>query len=817
MPPPPQQQQQQALDPTAMLSALSTWTTPLTSLPLRTPIPDHTTAAGKDGQAATTSAAAPWAALVVLMPGDNAATTPRTRQLLDRVVEPVSNRILEVLAASQAGRDPAQSENASSRDAKGKGKAAASPPSASQDEPVLEIGAVVYGSKRTRERPAANGADSWLDELQEGNSSARHAALRKIPLMPSAQFFHSMRDERTLHLAPPSAAARALRDVQPHSVDLDSLLFGLDHDGDSAMGSSQGAALEESWWRAGTDERKETRAREDGLLLADALVAALEVSVDTGASSLPCIVVAGFTLTSCPSAKMLPDGRANSSHPFLRPRPPPISLYVLNFIPSTCSRPGEAPLSLPLRISSLPALRNEISFYDEWSWEKAAAQFVARGVFVSSVLCEPTNLMDEAAAADSQSASPTKEGLPAGSLCAQVHALLVGLEKDAVVPHDTASQIYTNTDDKASPVTPPQSLTFAFSGFSAATSHLGSGSMKCRRQSKANQRLLAAAGQGADGRRKSLAVAEQMQQNIQQHLHQQQQQNSAQSGLSGPAAAGLSGSAQANGSGQRAPTQHNGAPDYRVIHAALVRAKENKVPGVDDQAISTVGFLISQLIVMSKGLAGVYQVKKLIESGQQLPNPAPVNADQVRNITMADLNEIRTQLMAVQQSFFQYVALLAKGANPQNNVVAFAQKLVTIDQLGKNKGLRLGGPTTSKESQMAFQRFAQQHAALRQGLAPGATAAPGNAAPAQPQPPAMSSMTIPTTAPVAAQPAALPPPAQPAPPAQNLPAAQSTEATPRQVLWSGCIAWRTSPDKGPPQQVEAKSLAIAVQQRSLQE
>ena len=370
-----QQQHQQEQDAATMLSNLTTWITPISTLPLQLPIvfdhpgsgwvplPETTSSSSKLGSKSISTEShsqqqspaqdPPWASLIVLLPRDNAQITPRTQELLDHIIEPLSNRITEVLAASVAanvGSNPAVTGGATN-EAKGKGKGKASTAESTSQwnyggpqQPVLEIGAVLYGTrrsaaleaeKRTTSRPnekkeklvkakkeeedddmqdfisvqdgdadeATEQDDREYEWLHDLNSRTPYstAAIRRIKPMPSERFFTTLRSPSVAATSSrtdqsgggtafkePRSAMDLIKDRIPASINIDSLLFGIDANEDGpAMGGGENAAMEEAWWDAGDAENhkmqdagaSEQQQERDGLLLAEGLVAALEVSL----------------------------------------------------------------------------------------------------------------------------------------------------------------------------------------------------------------------------------------------------------------------------------------------------------------------------------------------------------------------------------------------------------------------------------------------------------------------------------------------------------------------------------------------------------
>jgi hypothetical protein len=266
----------QQQDPLSLLQAHSTWVTPSEDLPIKGPIIRESASMDVDMSGELASAGpsrAPWAALVVLMPSDNAAVTPRSREIVEEIIKPLSDRILEVLALSQGSSAPA-----SNSERKVAGKKPQQQQQPAVPKPELEIGTVLYGTRRTSRRAGKAKAEDdpsmdW-EELLSEKGPYEGSALRKMPLMPSETFFSNVKNGST-SLSPQPLMA-SVKENLGGGIDVEDLLFGVEDD----WKSGQIAEMDELWYdlEANAGVSKSGQDPTEGLLFAEGLVAAIEVS-----------------------------------------------------------------------------------------------------------------------------------------------------------------------------------------------------------------------------------------------------------------------------------------------------------------------------------------------------------------------------------------------------------------------------------------------------------------------------------------------------------------------------------------------------------
>lgn len=805
---------------------------------------------------------APLGILLVLLPLElrtrlEAGKPPPIVSLVDKVISPMVDRIRQRLAHASAMRASRVGQNSS--------KPESSTPGPDPPEAVLQVGSVLYG---TRRMGGLDSADSGLpptppwfgpDGPVESDAYARtgydSGAVQTIPLKSSKDALVALR-----RLAFPSSPTSATDWDRQDALDAlraqvmpvpapDSSLWPLSYTGlpTPESGPAGGAAWHEHW-ALGSDDHDSTK---EGILLAEALVAGLEL--------LPWAQPAGFKKATEPTW-LQPAGQAASPAPISgsgdehrnggeshkRKRdshstqvpPTPTCFYILSLLPTS------AGTSSGPDFSSLPALANQWSSNDGMPWARAAELLAKQGAFPCTAILN----------SDASCKLPTT--LAKDSPAARLHLALGGYPLDRVLdaslPADPNELLFPRTG-----VTLLASA--AFTGMTSSTKQLGPQwgtafpslpgpaiwSKPNRSQddtankndpqrspaTRHRQWLVCYSHREQEHRAVIIQAAVQLRESYSgaiSHLEHELKAASAAAEPAKPEAAqqSLTGaaagpSAPSASDGQSATRAVPNLPDPKAVIATLQQAATNKVEGVTQPMVNSFNFLLTHMVPMIRSAMTLLQVRQMaiqrnIPTDQLPETMRKMNFDVVA-AALTRLQQLHQKVVAVSGALAsgRLATMAAQQASKddtrttaqraQTALFSFMQELVNIDTTARNANLVL-------HPQFPNPQFANKGDATKAA----------HQAPSQPSQQAAASSSSPVAPPptqagqssVSAAAVSTPAPAQA--PVANTPGTANNPSNvirKREVFWAGSISWATqdpnSKEKGARKDVAAHVTATS--------
>lgn len=853
----------------------------LSAIPFQTRVEPATTALQSPEDLGATGESvmediAPLGVVLILLPTElqsrmEPGKPPPLISLIDQVVNPLVEKIRQRLASASAMRSMRLSQSPS--------KPIPSLASFGTDAPTpsLQVGTVFYGTRRSG-YPAAREPEfpptpPWsenqeTDPIMAGGTGILNAAgyssgsVETIPLQPVAQALDALRRRAFPDASAPASswerrdALDAMRQDGGSGLSSDASLLPSFYTGVPRPDSdSVDSAVWHEWWGCGTPESSQSVDDRNGPLLAEALVAALEL--------LPWAQPAGRRksseptwLRTCERASTPPEASPSPNETFGNPTSEsrkrkrdtsapllpttPTCLSILSFLPPSAGEPSNS------HFSSLPALSNQWSVHDMLSWNQAAQILARQGTYPCTAVLSP------------HSSGQLPSLLANNSPASRLHLALSGHtgepQPDSPLPSDPnellfsptgtshiASAAFTGFTSKSKQIGPQWGTAYpTFPGsalWTKAKSRTGDPPNKIDTQrspaSRHRQWIVATNQREQDNRETLVQAGCQLRETYYQamcllepelkaaSMAETNQHTKTEEGAQ-PETTAVSSGPKATSSSSAAPIASSSSepridasrsqasmPDPKTVIATLQRAATSKVDGVTQTVVNSFAFLLTHMVPMIRSAVALLQVRQMAAQRniphEQLP-------ETMRNMNFEAVITALRRLQQLHQKVITISGALASGKlaalaqadkdprttshRAQTALFSFMQELVNIDTTARNSNVVL-------HPQFPNPQIAKNEASKAQGKSPS-----------QPQQTAANAAS---TSAMGTVPSAQFNTAHPTQPTQPVQAASSVQASPatgnsttanstgnaptsdsirkRELFWAGSITWATHDPK----------------------